>query len=161
MTAMFLKLIDRVLSHEDGEVNDPDDPGGHTKWGISKRSYPNVNISELTRDDAIAIYFRDFWLKILGDRFTDGVAYQLLDSAVNSGITQSIRFLQRAIKVADDGVFGPHSQRMLQVTAESDFIMLFLAERLEFMTRLKNWPNHGKGWARRIALNLIYGAEDS
>lgn len=161
MTTMFLKLIERVLGHEAGYVNDPDDPGGETKWGISKRSYPHINIAELNRDDAISIYYRDFWLKILGDRFQDGIAYQLLDSAVNSGIIQSIRFLQRAIGVADDGVFGPHSQRVLQATSESDFIMLFISERLDFMTRLRNWPNHGKGWARRIALNLRYGAEDS
>lgn len=161
MTTMFLKLIERVLGHEAGYVNDPDDPGGETKWGISKRSYPHINIAELSRDDAIAIYYRDFWLKIMGDRFQDGIAYQLLDSAVNSGIIQSIRFLQRAIGVADDGVFGPHSQRVLQATSESDFIMLFISERLDFMTRLRNWPNHGKGWARRIALNLRYGAEDS
>lgn len=161
MTTMFLKLIERVLGHEGRYVDDPDDPGGETQWGISKRSYPNVNIKELSRNDAIAIYYRDFWLKIMGDRFQDGVAYQLLDSAVNSGIKQTFRFLQRAIGVADDGFFGPHSQRALQNTSESDFIMLFISERLDFMTRLKNWPNHGKGWARRMALNLRYGAEDS
>lgn len=161
MTTLFLILIQRVLGHEGNYVNDPDDPGGETKWGISKRTYPHINIADLSRDDAIAIYYRDFWLKIFGDRLQDGVAYQLLDSAVNSGIVQSFRFLQRAIKVADDGVFGPHSQRALQNTSESDFIMLFISERLDFMTRLKNWSNHGKGWARRIALNLRYGAEDS
>lgn len=161
MTTIFSRNIDRVLGHEGRYVNDPDDPGGETNWGISKRSYPHVNIKELGREDAIAIYYRDFWLKILGDQLSDGASYQLLDSAVNSGVTQSVRFMQRALGVADDGIFGPHSQKVLEETPECNFIMLFVSERLDFMTRLKNWPQHGKGWARRIALNLRYGAEDS
>lgn len=157
----FKLFIERILGHEGGYVDDPTDPGGETKWGISKRSYPTVDIKNLTRDGAIAIYYRDFWLPLKADRLHDGTAYQLLDSAVNSGISQSIRFLQRALGVADDGIFGPISLAASIRMAESDQIMLFLAERIEFMTKLKNWPNHGKGWMRRIAQNLRYGAEDS
>lgn len=160
MTA-FPYMINRILGHEGGYINDSSDPGGETNWGISKRSYPNIDIKHLTREQAIDIYRRDFWNKLNAEAFHDGVAYQLLDSAVNSGITQSVRFLQRAIGVADDGAFGKASMAAMQSVSESDLIMLFLAERLDFMTRLKNWPNHGKGWARRIALNLKYGATDS
>lgn len=158
---MFDKMIERVLGHEAGYVNDPADPGGETKWGISKRSYPWLNIKDLTREQAIEIYRRDFWEALRLDGFDDGVAFQLLDSAVNSGINQSVRFVQRAVGVADDGVIGPVTMAAIAATSETDLIMLFLAERLDFMTRLKNWPNHGKGWARRIAQNLRYGAEDS
>lgn len=161
MASTFPEMIERVLGHEEGYVNDPSDPGGETKWGISKRSYPDVHIPALTRAQAIIIYRRDFWDKIHADQMEDGVAFQLLDSAVNSGIAQSLRFLQRAIGVADDGLFGAVSMAALHDKTEADVIMLFLAERLDFMTRLKNWPNHGKGWARRIALNLRYGAKDS
>lgn len=154
-------LINRVLGHEAGYVNDPNDPGGETKWGISKRSYPHLNIRDLIRDQAIDIYFIDFWDKMKLDGYKDGIAFQLLDSAVNSGIDQTIRFMQRAIDVADDGKVGPITLSALATISETDLIMLFLAERLEFMTKLKNWPHHGKGWARRIAQNLRYGAEDS
>lgn len=158
---MFEKLIRRILDHEGGYVNDSADPGGETKFGISKRSYPNADIKSLTLEDAIEIYRRDFWNPIKGDRFYDGVAFQLLDSAVHSGIRESIRFLQRAVDVADDGFFGPVSLAASQAMSESDQIMLFIAERIEYQTKLKNWPNHGKGWMRRIAKNLRYGAEDS
>jgi lysozyme family protein len=157
----FLVLINRVLGHEGGYVNNPKDPGGETNWGISKRSYPNVSIKELTRNQAIAIYYRDFWLKAHCEEFSDGSAYQLLDSAVNSGINQSIRFMQRALGVADDGVYGPVTLEAMRKTSETDFIMLFIAERLEFMTKLKGWDSFGRGWARRIAQNLRYGAIDS
>lgn len=157
----FDVMIERILAHEGGYVNNPKDPGGETKWGISKRSYPNLNIKALTREDAKAIYKRDFWDVIEGDKFSDGVAFQFLDSAVNSGVSQSIRFLQRALNVADDGYFGPKSKAALANAQESDVIMLFLAERLEFMTKLSAWDSFGRGWARRIAQNLRYGAQDS
>ena len=157
----FEQMIERVLGHEAGYVNDPNDPGGETKWGISKRTYPHVNIKDLERDEAIDIYRVDFWQQLKLDRFQDGVAYQLLDSAVNSGIDTSVRFVQRAVGVADDGRVGPVTLAAIDATSETDFIMLFLSERLDYMTRLKNWPHHGKGWARRIAQNLRYGAQDS
>lgn len=161
MSVKFLQAINRVLGHEGGYVNDPTDPGGETRFGISKRSYPAVSIKELTRDQAIFIYYRDFWVKAHCEALSDGAGYQLLDSAVNSGIAQSLRFMQRALGVADDGIWGPVTLASSQRVSESDFILLFLAERLDFMTRLKNWPHHGKGWARRIAANLRFGAQDS
>jgi lysozyme family protein len=157
----FDLAIDRVLGHEGKYVNDPNDPGGETNWGISKRSYPQLDIKNLTREHAVAIYFRDFWQPLAAGQFHDGLAYQLLDFAINSGIRTAIRAYQRALGVKDDGQFGPKSHAAANAMSETDQIMLLLAERLEFMTNTKNWPAHGKGWSRRIALNLRYGAIDS
>lgn len=151
----------RLLGHEGCYVNDPADPGGETNWGISKRSYPNVDIKSLTEEGARKIYLTDFWKRINADKLFDGVAYQLFDFAVNSGIETAVRYLQRAVGVADDGHWGPRSQAAVDARTESDLIMLLNAERLDFMTRLKNWPDASRGWARRIAGNLRYGAEDS
>lgn len=159
--ALFDTIFDRLIGHEGGYVNDPNDPGGETKWGISKRSYPHLIIRDLTREDAENIYRHDFWERINADKFPDGVAFQLFDFAINSGIETAIRYMQRALNVADDGYWGPISQKAADKATESDMIMKLNAERLDFMTRLKNWPNHGKGWARRIAQNLKYGAIDS
>jgi len=161
MSVKFLKAINRVLGHEGGYVNDRADPGGETNWGISKRSYPKVDIKNLTRNQAITIYYQDFWLPVHAEELSDGAGYQLLDSAVNSGISQSLRFAQRALGVADDGHYGPHTLQAFRSTSETDFIMLFNAERLDFMRKLKHWTNFGRGWAGRIAQNLRYGAEDS
>lgn len=157
----FDTAFERCMGHEGGYSNDPNDPGGETKWGISKRSYPRVDIKNLTRDEAKLIYLEDFWTPLNGDQLYDGVAYQLFDFAINSGIGTAIRYFQRALDVADDGHFGPMSQKAAQAMSETDQIMRLNAERLDFMTRTKNWPHHGKGWARRIANNLRYGAEDS
>ncbi len=157
----FATAFDRLLGHEGGYVNDPKDPGGETNWGISKRSYPQVDIKNLTRAGAAAIYLRDFWNRINADTLHDGVAWQAFDFAVNSGIETAVRALQRALGVADDGHWGPRSVAAAKAMSESDQIMLLLAERLEYMTKLKNWPDASRGWTRRIAANLRYGAADS
>lgn len=155
----FDRLFDAKAegSYSDGKG----DPGGETKWGISKRSYPHVDIKALTRDDAKAIYIRDFWDRIHADDLPDGVSYQLFDFAVNSGIETAVRYLQRAVGVADDGHWGPVSVAAAAAMSESDMIMALNAERLDFMTRLSNWPTASRGWARRIAQNLRYGVADS
>lgn len=157
----FDDAFDRLIGHEGGYVNNPNDPGGETHWGISKRSYPHLNIKTLTRAQARTIYRRDFWNRIHGDELYDGLAFQVFDFAVNSGIETAVRYLQRAIGVADDGVWGPVSAKAAAAMTESDVIMHLNAERLDFMTRLKNWPNASRGWSRRIAANLRYGALDS
>jgi lysozyme family protein len=157
----FDMAFDRLMGHEGGYTLGRGDPGGETNWGISKRSYPNVDIRTLTRDGAKVIYYRDFWQKIHADEMYDGVAFQALDFAINSGISVAIMKLQRAVGVADDGYWGPVTMAATAAMSESDIIMRFTAERLDFWTSLSTWPTFGKGWARRAAQNLRYGAVDS
>lgn len=173
MSDNFTIAIDRLIGHEGGYSDNRNDPGNWTggrvgvgelkgtKFGIAANTYPTLDIKNLTRDQAVAIYRRDFWDSIRGDGLTLEVGFQLLDGAVNSGITQAVRWLQRAVGVADDGLIGPVSQAAFKAADQNDAVLLFNAERLEFMTRLSNWPDAGKGWARRIAANLRYGAQDN
>ena len=157
----FAEAFERTVGLEGGYVNDPKDPGGETNWGISKRSYPDLDIKNLTRDEARVIYERDFWNRIHADVLPDGVAFQAFDFAFNSGIETAVRYLQRALGVADDGHWGPVTQAAAAAVPEAKLIMRFLAERLDFLTRRSNWADAGRGWARRIAADLRYGAEDS
>lgn len=157
----FDKAFDRLLGNEGGYTAGAGDPGGETNWGISKRSYPSVDIKDLTRDGAKAIYLTDFWGRIHADDMPYSIAFQVFDFAVNSGIETAVRHLQRAVGVADDGHWGPISREAVRSKKESTIIMLFTAERLEFWTRLSNWQIAGKGWARRAATNLRFGASDT
>lgn len=161
----FDTCFDRLISHEGGYVFDPADPGGETKFGISKRSYPHLNIKELTREQAKEIYLVDFWLKIRADKLTIALSFQVFDFAVNSGISTAIRKLQAALGVADDGYWGPMSQmaadNLNTPAKEADVLFKLLALRIRYMTRLKNWKYHGAGWANRIADNLLFAAEDT
>lgn len=157
----FDLAFERLIGSEGGYTTGLGDPGGETNWGISKRAYPGVDIARLTREGAKAIYRRDFWDRIHADTLPAGVAFQVFDFAVNSGIDTAIRYLQRAVGVADDGHWGPVSTWAASTQTETDTIMKLNAERLDFMTRLKNWPSASRGWARRIATNLKYGAVDA
>lgn len=157
----FDEAFDRLMRHEGGYVNDPNDPGGETKWGVSKRSYPDEDIPNMTQERAKFIFRRDFWDRVGADGLADGVAWQAADFAYHSGPETAVRALQRALCVSDDGEWGPVSRKAAESMSESDQIMRLVAERLEFLTRRSNWPHHGKGWIRRMAENLRYGAEDS
>lgn len=156
----FDTAFDRLISHEGGYVNNVNDPGGETKFGICKRSYPTVNIAALTVDDAKAIYKRDFW-DVLGDDIHPAIKFQVFDFAVNSGIQTAIRKLQAAIGVADDGHWGPASAARLKELMPPDVIMLYVAERLDFWRKLSSWPTFGAGWAGRAANDLRFAAKDA
>jgi len=157
----FDVAFDRLLGAEGGYCNDLADPGGETNWGISKRSYPDLNIRALTRDDAKMIYRLDFWDRIHAGELPNGVAFQVFDFAVNSGIETAVRHLQRAVGVAEDGHWGPVTRAAVAAMSESDIIMRFVASRLDFWTSLSTWSTFGRGWARRAASDLRYGSEDS
>lgn len=156
----FDKIIDRVLGHEGGYVNDPRDPGGETKFGISKRAYPAVDIKALTREAAVDIYRRDYWVRIRGAELPFGVAFQVLDAAINHGVGNAVRWLQRAAGVADDGLVGPLTLAAVRRADIRDLLDLFTAERLDFYTRLDGFDAFGRGWVRRSAANLRLAAGD-
>jgi lysozyme family protein len=88
MTA-FDSTFDRLIGNEGGYSNDPADPGGETNWGISKRSYPNVDIKKLTKDGAKAIYLMDFWSPLSADKMHP----QLVFSCLTSLLTVAFRLL--------------------------------------------------------------------
>ena len=155
----FDDAFTRLLGNEGGYTNNPNDPGGETNWGISKRSYPDVDIKNLTQEGAKAIYLRDFWNPI-GDAHP-AIKFQVFDFAVNSGIRTAIRKLQAAIGVADDGHWGPASAAALAAMDVNDVLMRFMAQRLRFWVKCTAWPTMGGGWANRAATDLEYAAQDN
>lgn len=149
----FDRAFEAVIGHEGGYVNNPKDPGGETKYGITKRTYPGVDIRNLTLEGAKAIYLRDFWTPLRCEEMPYRTAQNVFDGAVNSGRTNSIKWLQHAAGVAEDGILGPIT--MAAAAKRSPLLAArYNAARLEFLTNLKTWPTFGKGWARRIAGNL-------
>lgn len=161
----FNIAFERLIGHEGGYVNHPSDPGGETNWGITLRTARAAGYSggmrDLTRDQAKAIYRTEYWSRAKADQYDGAIAFQLFDAAVNHGIGQSIRFLQRAVGAADDGIVGPVTVAAVQAMSVTDVLSRFNAERLEFYTKLSTWSSFGRGWARRVVGNLKYAAEDS
>lgn len=153
------KWLNRIFKHEGEYWDDP--VGGPTKYGISQRSYPHLDIKNLSIQKAADIYKKDFLEKIKYERYEDGVAFQLLDFAIHSGVHGAIKELQRAIGVVPDGTIGTKTLERIDSLTESDLVMLLLAYRLRFLTYRKNWNENSRGWARRIADNLLYAVEDT
>lgn len=129
--------ITTLLKVEGGYVNHPDDPGGETKWGISKRSYPHLSIKNLTRDDAISIYRNDYWERV-PTTLPDGLRWMVFDTAVNSGVQRALGWLD-----ADDTLAS------------------YTGKRLSFLAGLSTWGSFGRGWTNRIShvLNAIHAFE--
>jgi lysozyme family protein len=150
-----------VLAHEGGYVNHPNDPGGETQWGICKRSYPNINIKTLTRAEAIEIYRKDFWNRVSGEQLPAEVAFQVFDAAVNHGIGNAVRWIQKAAGVADDGHLGPLSLAAIKAADPADLVLLFNAIRLRFYAKLSTFSTFGRGWVNRVAGNLELAAKDN
>ncbi|MEZ0137351.1 MAG: glycosyl hydrolase 108 family protein [Candidatus Reddybacter sp.] len=163
----------RIVGHEGGFSDDRLDPGNWTggivgqgmlkgtRFGISAKAYPDLDVQALSIDDAVHLYQCDYVRPMRLGRYRDGVAFQLLDFAVLAGPVRAVWRLQRAMGVVTDGIAGPLTLAALESRAEADVIMLLLAERIEFLTYLRNWPDAGKGWMRRVAGNLRFGAVDS
>lgn len=144
-----------LLGHEGGYVNDPNDPGGETNWGVTiavarENGYHGA-MKELPVAVAKKIYRAKYWDAVSAESLPPAVRYLVFDAAVNSGPAQAVRWLQRAVYTPDDGVIGPKTLLAVNSANPDRLRAQFAAKRLRFMTDLKNWPAHGKGWARRIA----------
>jgi len=150
----FYKAVEFVLKHEGYYSNDPKDAGGETKFGISKRAYPSLDIKNLTRDDAIAIYQRDYWNK-LPEGLSESLHGALFDCAVNTGISRAIKLLQAAIKVKPDGVWGTKSSAALHKLDADEVLIRFSTERIMFYSALSTFSRFGKGWINRVVASIV------
>ncbi len=150
----FDKAFEQLIGNEGGYVNDPRDPGGETKYGISKRAYPGENIASLTLGRAKAIYARDYWGPAGCDAWPDLVKFEVFDIAVNMGVKTAVMMLQRAVDAGADGVIGPQTTMRVQSAAGDWVVRRLVAQRIRYYTELKTWPTYGRGWMLRVAANL-------
>jgi lysozyme family protein len=146
--------FERLIGHEGGYVNDPRDPGGETKYGISKRAHPAEDIAGMTLARAKQIYMHNYWGPAGCDALPAAVKFDVFDMAVNSGVKAAIKTLQQAVGETPDGVLGPLTLQAAQSFSAAGAAARFNGARLDFMASLPTWPTFGRGWARRIASNL-------
>lgn len=150
-----------TVGAEGGYVNNPADPGGETKFGISRAAYPTLDIADLTVADAEAIYARDYWSKISGDQLPPAIAVLAFDAAVNNGVARAAVWLQQAAGVTADGVIGPQTLAAIAKADLPTLVSLFHGARIDFMAQLSTWPTFGVGWSRRLALMPFLAAQAS
>jgi hypothetical protein len=128
MDKNFDRAIAFVLEHEGGYVNNPQDPGGETNFGISRRAYPDLDIKNLTKEQAIEIYKKDYW----GAAGCGGMNWPfdiiMFDTAVNVGVMRAIKLYSTS-------------------TPWEWWDYLFL--RIKFYADLKR-PEFLRGWINRV-----------
>jgi lysozyme family protein len=162
MTASgFGRALPRVLAHEGGYVNDPADPGGATNKGVTYRVYdayrarkglPTQDVRNISPAEVADIYRLQYWNAVHGDELPPGLDYVLFDGAVNSGPSQSIKWLQRALgNVVVDGQIGQATLAAVMAHGRpADLVDAVCDRRLAFLRALKTWPRFGKGWSARV-----------
>lgn len=143
----FERAVALIIEKEGGYVNDTRDPGGETKFGISRRTYPAVDIANLTVDQAKAIYRRDFWDACQCDALPADVAVLVFDCAVNQGVGAAKSLLQEAAGVPVDGAIGP---KTLAAAGRPGVAREFAALRAWRYEINRNEEVYGKGWFRRL-----------
>lgn len=140
-------MLERLIDREGGYVNHPQDPGGETKYGISKRAYPHLDIKNLTRDDAKRIYFRDYYERhSLHQLSNPATAEWVLDWVANSG-AGAIGRIQKELQIQRDYIVGPETVGKLNALEDPKDILRW---RLKFFTETP--PKHPfmSGWINRL-----------
>lgn len=153
---VFDKGLDFILAAEGGYVNDQYDPGGETKFGISKKAYPHLDIANITLEDARTIYYRDYWLQS-GAKVSDispELAMILFDTAVNMGTGTAVKFLQRTLRIKEDGIIGEETRAALERGNLEDIIQWYMVNRILRYSELTTWSRYRRGWLKR-AMGLL------
>lgn len=159
MMARFNMAIGKILDHEGGYVNDPKDRGGETKYGISKKSYPHLDIETLTEEQAKEIYKRDYWDRYdYGRFFYQLVAEKVFDYTVNMGGRQSHKLLQRAVlangtPIKIDGLLGPKTFMEVNRLTSGELLPAYRSEAAGFyrfiVAQNPSLKRFLKGWLNR------------
>lgn len=161
MKGNFAKAMEVELRFEGGKVDDPRDPGGRTNQGVIQRVFsaylkqkgqPVRDVYSMTPDERDDIYYNQYAKKIQFDDLPDGVDLVVLDGAINSGVSQSIKWVQRALGLTADGVMGDVTLEAVKQYPDNDqLIAAILDRRLAFLKALKHWPTYKNGWSSRVS----------
>lgn len=156
----FKKAVEEVLLFEGGYSDDPVDPGGRTNYGISSKAHPEIkDVHDLTLEDAIQIYYKDYW--VVGRVFMvqdQRLANKLMSMNVNAGIYQGTLCLQRALRavhgdVTEDGIMGPETATAVNQANPAALLAAFRSECGNFyrllIRRKPHMVKYETGWLRR------------
>ncbi len=160
--ANYKPSLSLVLAHEGGFVNHPKDPGGATNKGVTQKVYDAYRAVKGLKHHSVRlidnievqdIYLKNYWRLVRGDSLPAGVDYAVFDFAVNSGVSRSIRYLQKVVGVNDDAVIGDMTLEAVYRYARKDeegLIATLCANRVAFLQSLPTFQTFGRGWMRRV-----------
>ena len=152
------QAIARILQEERGYVNRKSDRGGETKFGITKRWYPHLDIKNLSPSTASDIYYKDYWHFNKCHLLPEMLALTFFDSCVNQGGNFARKALQRLLKVKADGIIGKKSIAAAHVQCDMIFVTAFTRQRCKQYCNLAQADStqviNIEGWIDR-ALDIL------
>jgi len=158
MKENFAKSLATTLHHEGGFSNHPQDPGGMTNLGVTKRAWEawkkepvtEEEMRELTPAMVAPFYKEMYWDLARCDDLPDGVDYCVFDEAVNSGVGRGVRTLQECLGVVADGKIGPKTLAAVAAADPKKLTEAMIEKRLLFLQSLGTWSSFGRGWGKRV-----------
>ena len=154
MLIKFEEIIEVVLHHEGGYVNDPKDPGGETNFGVAKRSHPDVDIKNLTKEGAIEIYKETYWDRNKVESLSENLRHIYFDMCVNQGRGRAVKILQQSANAKGaglkvDGGMGPKTIGAMK-GVELDRVRAYRVKYYaDLVTRKPDLEKFYFGWFRR------------
>ena len=150
--------LETILHHEGGYVNHPEDPGGETNLGVTKRVYEEFggtkDMKDLTVEDVEPIYKKNYWDRVKADQLPSGLDLCVFDFGVNAGTGRSAKFLQGMIGATQDGAIGPATlakvNEFVSMEGVEGAIAEFQHRRQGYYEGLKTFATFGRGWTRRV-----------
>jgi len=157
MNHNFDTCLDMLLKHEGGYVNHPEDPGGMTNLGVTKRTYDEFHgtdideegMRKLKKSDVEPIYRSNYWNRCRCQDLPSGVDWAVFDFAVNAGTGRAAKALQQAVEAEQDGSIGPLTLMKVKDHEVVNIINRIAIYREQFYRSLSNFDTFGKGWIRR------------
>ena len=158
MQKNYQKCLETILHHEGGYVNHPEDPGGETNLGVTKRVYEahggTKDMKELTVEDVAPIYKKGYWEKMKCDELPTALDLCVFDFGVNAGPGRAAKYLQTLIGTVADGGIGPNTLAKLKEytdeTGVKETITNNQNERQSYYEKLSTFKTFGRGWTRRV-----------
>jgi len=149
------KIGNKQQRRDVGYVNDPDDTGGETKFGIAKNANPSVDIKNLTLEGAMVIYYNKYWLEPNCNSMPAPINLIHFDGCINHGSTRANKFIQKVVGAEPDGKIGARTLKLIR-EADAKKVVIGIADLREqfYLDIIKRKPSQEKfknGWLRRIS----------
>ena len=151
----FDRAFAAIVGVEGSYTDDPNDPGGSTKYGLSSRANPDLDIKGLLLEDAKRIYQLRYWQPAHCDALPWPLALFVFDAAVNQGVDTAVKLLQKSVGTVQDGALGKNTLTAIAHADQRELPAMYMADRALRYTGTRNFDIYGRGWLKRLFVITI------